>query len=139
MRCGGGHRRENVGISSKKTGENPVHRKLKVSWATIIVSGLGGPKARLKSVVDGQQVNIPALQYFWIMVTYLRWFKRAMAMCVPRHPVGEETTSSDRVNLSLRDAKKNYNSLRVLYPYRKPTQVSGKRILRCTREPLFRN
>ena len=54
-------RRENVGISSKKTGENPVHRKPKVSRATRIVPGLVGPKARPKGVVDGQQVNIPAL------------------------------------------------------------------------------
>jgi len=54
-------RRENVGISSKKTGENPVHRKPKVSRATRIVPGLAGPKARPKGVADGQQVNIPAL------------------------------------------------------------------------------
>ncbi len=54
-------RRENVGISSKKTGENPVHRKPEVSRATRIVPGLVGPKARPKGVVDGQQVNIPAL------------------------------------------------------------------------------
>jgi len=57
----GAYRRENVGISSKKTGENPVHRKPKVSRATRIVPGLVGPKARPKGVVDGQQVNIPAL------------------------------------------------------------------------------
>ena len=31
----------------------------KVSQATLIGLGLVGPKARLKSVVDGQQVNIP--------------------------------------------------------------------------------
>lgn len=57
----GAYRSENVGISSKKTGENPVHRKPKVSRATRIVPGLVGPKARPKGVVDGQQVNIPAL------------------------------------------------------------------------------
>ena len=38
----GAHGRENVGISSKKTGENPVHRKTKVSWATQIDPGLVG-------------------------------------------------------------------------------------------------
>ena len=52
-------RRENVGISSTKRGENPLHRKHKVSWATRIVPGLVGPKARPKGVVDGKQVNIP--------------------------------------------------------------------------------
>ena len=56
----GALRRENVGISSNKTGENPVHRKPKVSRATRIVPGLVGPKTRPKGVADGQQVNIPA-------------------------------------------------------------------------------
>ena len=37
--------RENAGISSKNVGENPTHRKPKVSWATRIDPGLGGPKA----------------------------------------------------------------------------------------------
>ena len=46
-------RRENVGISSTNEGENPSHRKGKVSWATQIVPGLVGPKARPKGVVDG--------------------------------------------------------------------------------------
>ena len=54
-------RRENVGISSTNEGENPSHRKPKVSWATQIVPGLAGPKPRSKGVGDGQQVNIPAL------------------------------------------------------------------------------
>jgi hypothetical protein len=57
----GAMRSENVGISSIKRGENPLHRKPKVSRATRIVPGLVGPKARPKGVVDGQQVNIPAL------------------------------------------------------------------------------
>ena len=46
-------RSENVGMSSKKAGENPAHRKSKVSWATTIDPGLVGPKARPKGVVDG--------------------------------------------------------------------------------------
>lgn len=53
VRCCGGYRRENVGISSKNAGENPAHRKSKVSWATQIDPGLVGPKVRLKSVTDG--------------------------------------------------------------------------------------
>ena len=40
----GVQRRENVGISSMKSGENPDHRKPKVSWATMIDPGLGEPK-----------------------------------------------------------------------------------------------
>ena len=62
MRTGGALRSEYAGISSKKAGENPVRRKPKVSWATRIVPGLVGPKARPKGVTDGQQVNIPVLR-----------------------------------------------------------------------------
>ena len=54
MRNCGGYGRENVGISSKKAGENPAHRKPKVSWATRIDPGLVGPKARPKGVADGR-------------------------------------------------------------------------------------
>ena len=61
VRDGGGYGSENVGISSTNPGENPGHRKLKVSWATQIDPGLGGPKLKLKGVGDGQLVNIPAL------------------------------------------------------------------------------
>ena len=37
---------ENAGLSNYKAGENPAHRKNKVSWATFIVPGLVGPKPR---------------------------------------------------------------------------------------------
>ena len=59
MRFGGAHRSENVGMSNDKAGEKPAHRKTEVSWATIIVPGLVGPKTRPKGVADGQQVDIP--------------------------------------------------------------------------------
>jgi len=52
--------RENVGMSNRKPGAIPGHRKPKVSWAMNIIPGLVGPKVRLKSVADGQLVNIPA-------------------------------------------------------------------------------
>ena len=51
-------------MSNEKTGENPVHRKPKVSWGRFVRPGLVGPKMRLKGVVDGQQVNIPVLPTF---------------------------------------------------------------------------
>jgi len=38
---------ENIGISSKNSGENPEHRKPKVSWATQIDPGLVDPKVSL--------------------------------------------------------------------------------------------
>ena len=56
---GGVYRSKNVGISNRNAGENPAHRKSKVSWAMTIIPGLVGPKARPKGVVDGHKVNIP--------------------------------------------------------------------------------
>ena len=61
MRWGGAQGSENVGMSNRNVREIRTHRKSKVSRATAIVPGLVGPKARPKSVVDGKQVNIPAL------------------------------------------------------------------------------
>ena len=48
-------------MSNEKTSENLVRRKSKVSWGRFVRPGLVGPKFRLKSVDDGQQVNIPVL------------------------------------------------------------------------------
>ena len=42
MRFAGAIRKENVGISNDNAGEKPAHRKTKVSWSTIIGSGLVG-------------------------------------------------------------------------------------------------
>jgi len=58
----GAYESENVGMSNRNLGENPGHRKPKVSWSMAIKPGLVGPKARAKAVVDGQPVNIPAQQ-----------------------------------------------------------------------------
>jgi hypothetical protein len=57
----GGDRRDYVGISSVNSDEKSGRRKPKVSWGRDILPGLVGPKTRLKSVADGQLVNIPAL------------------------------------------------------------------------------
>ena len=56
--CGRG-RSENVGTSSDKTGEKPVRRKPKVSWARLILPGLVGPKQRPRGVCEGKRVNNP--------------------------------------------------------------------------------
>ena len=60
MRRCGALTSENAGISSEYCSEilQPLI-SLKVSLAMSISEGLVGPKARLKSVVDGQTVNIP--------------------------------------------------------------------------------
>lgn len=53
VRSGGMLGSENVGLSSAKTGENPVRRKSKVSWGRLVLPGLVGPKARPRGVVEG--------------------------------------------------------------------------------------
>ena len=61
VRHAGGSRGEYVGISSANSDEKSGRRKPKVSWGRDILPGLVGPKTRLKSVADGQLVNIPVL------------------------------------------------------------------------------
>lgn len=55
---------KNVGTSNRKEGEIPSRRKIKVSWATVFVPGLVGPKEMAKAEFDGQLVNIPALLFY---------------------------------------------------------------------------
>jgi hypothetical protein len=55
---GGLHTSTDAGISSAKTGANPVHRKPKVSAVQFVFCGLVGPKARPIGVVDGCGVYI---------------------------------------------------------------------------------
>ena len=78
---GGALSSENAGMSNFKAGENPAHRKSKVSWATVIVPGLVGPKPRRISVGDGQRVNIPVLVLFSYQVT--RHFSVSGLMVMP--------------------------------------------------------
>jgi hypothetical protein len=60
----GAFRSENVGTSNRNGGENPPHRKSKVSYSMIIIVGLVGPKGMAIAGPDGQQVNIPALRLY---------------------------------------------------------------------------
>jgi len=48
-------------MSNRNLGESPRGRKPKVSVATVIDHGLGGPKGKPKGAPDGQWVNIPTL------------------------------------------------------------------------------
>jgi len=57
---GGAYRSENASTSNRKTGETPVRRNTKVSFAMVISEGLVGPKGMPNGGPDGEQVNIPA-------------------------------------------------------------------------------
>lgn len=50
VRQPGVYRSENVGISNKYRGENPLHRISKGSWARIVLPGLAEPKSRPQEV-----------------------------------------------------------------------------------------
>jgi hypothetical protein len=50
---------ENAGTSNRNAGEIPARRKIKVSWAMVIIPGLVGPKRMAKAARDGHRVNIP--------------------------------------------------------------------------------
>ena len=59
MSHGGAYRSKNVGTSNRNTGEIPVRRKTKGSFAMLISEGLVGPKEMVKTESDGHMVNIP--------------------------------------------------------------------------------
>ena len=59
--CGRG-RRENAGISSESKVRILAVENLRFPGEGSSAQGKSGPKARPKGVVDGQQVEIPALQ-----------------------------------------------------------------------------
>ncbi len=64
MRASGAFGSKNVGTSNRNDAENASRRKIKVSLVMSISQGLVGPKGMAKAVLDGQQVNIPALLCF---------------------------------------------------------------------------
>ncbi len=43
VRPAGDTSNENAGMSSDKAGENPAHRKSKISWVKLVFPGLAGP------------------------------------------------------------------------------------------------
>ena len=55
---------EDAGISSEKTGENPVRRKPQVSSGRLVLRRLAGPKPKAIAVGDGQTVKIPSPDTF---------------------------------------------------------------------------
>ena len=63
MRTAGAFGSENAGVSSASWVRIPATDCLRFSGEGSSSQSKSGPKARLKSVVDGQQVDIPVLQY----------------------------------------------------------------------------
>ena len=61
MRSVGALRSENAGVSNEMWVRIPHTVCLRVPGSSSSSLGKSGPKARLKSVVDGQQVYIPVL------------------------------------------------------------------------------
>ena len=59
MRTAGALRSENAGVSSASWVRIPATDCLRFSGEGSSSQSKSGPKARLKSVVDGQQVDIP--------------------------------------------------------------------------------
>ncbi len=55
---GGRHGSEDAGMSSE-SGEKPLRRKPKVSWARLIPQGQPGAKARPQGAADARQADIP--------------------------------------------------------------------------------
>ena len=138
-RFGGALSSENAGMSNHKAGENPAHRKSKVSWAMIITPGLVGPKPRRISVGDGQRVNIPvpACTCFWMrgeIAEASSWLYPSNPDNIggmrPCHSTGEFCQSTDK------KSPETYGSSR---PYRKPTQVLRSSRPRCTSDSSSRN
>ena len=64
MRAFGAFGSKNVGTSNRNVADNAPRRKIKVSLVMSISQGLVGHKGMAKAVLDGQQVNTPALLYF---------------------------------------------------------------------------
>ena len=53
------YRRENAGISSEREARNFPVESLRIPGEGSSTQGKSGPKSRLKSVDDGQSVDIP--------------------------------------------------------------------------------
>lgn len=105
---------KNAGISSDKTGGNPVHRKSKVSAARLVRCGSAGPKARAHAVADGCQVHIPEPGTKVKRLGTLLEIPPRLLVC-RAEPSGE-------AQRGFRGPRKAMTVRRVR-PYRKPTQV----------------
>ena len=73
----GRYTRENAGISSESGARNPTVESLRIPGEGSSAQGKSGPKSRLKSVDDGQRVEIPVPPKFGKMKQGRRRIVRA--------------------------------------------------------------
>ena len=99
MRTAGAIRSENAGVSSARRVRIPSTVCLRVPGEGSSAQGESGPKMRPKGVVDGQQVEIPVLQYNRTVGTYEESMSREWkAACKRgRSPVGKTAGQSEGV------------------------------------------
>ena len=111
-----------AGISSDKTGANPVHRKPKVSAARFVRCRSVGPKARAKAVVDGCQVHIPEPGVKVKLPGTRSWEQSGCWSA--SSPFLETSGGPEGPKRScLRDLPRKAVQVQHVRPYRKPTQV----------------
>ena len=84
-RSGGLYTRENAGISSESTVRICATENLRFPGEGSSAQGKSGPNTRPKGVVDGKQVQIPALlKCIELMGTHLRSLSEQMEKFVPQ-------------------------------------------------------
>ena len=108
----------------------------KVSDGRSVRVGLVGPKPRLKSVGDGQPVNIPVPE----CGVGLRPSREGEPLSGLRWQVVNDHDAGGQPQKSLTPGgKKSLLDVEAHRPYHKPTQVDRLRKPRRTGEPLLRN
>ncbi len=101
---------EDAGISSDKTGENPVHRKPKVSAVQFVCCRSVGPKARPFGVVDGCQVYIPEPGVKAKLPGTLSHYSIQLLVCWSRKGEAKPSGGAEVVRWGGREKPSRYNT-----------------------------
>ncbi len=142
-------------MSNRKAGENPAPRKSKVSSATEIDGGLGGPKAMAKAAVEGQPVNIPVrrrkhtdgvtkkISSSVLMVWRFRrkesHFRQIRSAVFKTKIRAQKKGSVFTVPIRTKSLPRKTSKVISAAPYRKPPQVDRASSLRGTGDSSLRN
>ncbi len=122
----GRDRRENAGISSESMVRIHAIESLRFPGEGSSAQGKSGPKVRPKGVADGQQVEIPAPPIYLKSTrdTGVEEKRGRGKTRIERYSENKVTNSQEA------HWREKLVSLVYRCPYRKPTQVDRKRILR---------